>query len=77
MFLVNTTGLYSASHAAQSTLKESPSETRWDDWPCKNLNIDWNYLFHPDRINQYHLPKDTIDEAGQDQGLVPYLEDRN
>jgi len=21
-------------------------------WVCKNLKADWNYLFHPDRINQ-------------------------
>ena len=22
------------------------------DWVCKNLKADWNYIFHPDRINQ-------------------------
>jgi len=21
-------------------------------WVCKNLQEDWNYLFHPDRVNQ-------------------------
>ncbi len=21
-------------------------------WPCKDLKQDWNYLFHPDRVNQ-------------------------
>jgi|GEM_PF-834039 hypothetical protein len=21
-------------------------------WVCKNLEEDWNYLFHPDRVNQ-------------------------
>jgi hypothetical protein len=23
-------------------------------WPCKDLKQDWNYLFHPDRVNQCH-----------------------
>jgi hypothetical protein len=23
-------------------------------WVCKNLEQDWNYLFHPDRVNQCH-----------------------
>ncbi len=23
-------------------------------WVCKNLKDDWNYLFHPDRVNQCH-----------------------
>ncbi len=22
------------------------------DWPCKNLKQLWNYLFHPERVNQ-------------------------
>ncbi len=21
-------------------------------WPCQNLKQDWNYLFHPSRVNQ-------------------------
>ncbi len=21
-------------------------------WVCKNLKVDWNYLFHPERVNQ-------------------------
>jgi hypothetical protein len=28
-----------------------PSEENCD-WYCKNLKQDWNYIFHPDRINQ-------------------------
>lgn len=31
----------------------APSE-KWDDWPRKNLKEDWNYIFHTDRINQWH-----------------------
>jgi hypothetical protein len=23
-------------------------------WFCKNLQEDWNYLFHPNRVNQCH-----------------------
>lgn len=26
-------------------------------WECKNLKEDWNYLFHPDRINQVKPPQ--------------------
>lgn len=47
------------------------TEKRWDQWTCKNLKTDWNYLFHPDRVNQYHLPNDTIDnDRGEDQSWL-------
>jgi hypothetical protein len=48
---------------------ESVAAKSWDDWPCINLKTDWNYLFHPDRINQYIPPANTIDQdEGQDHG---------
>jgi hypothetical protein len=48
---------------------ESLPAKNWDDWPCKNLKTDWNYLFHPDLINQYIPPANSIDQnEGQDHG---------
>jgi len=35
-----------------STATASPAYEEASSWPCKNLEQDWNYLFHPDRINQ-------------------------
>jgi hypothetical protein len=35
-----------------STATASPPSEEKCDWYCKNLKQDWNYLFHPDRINQ-------------------------
>ena len=36
---------------ASTATASSPSEEKCD-WYCKNLKQDWNYLFHPERINQ-------------------------
>ncbi len=33
-----------------ATASQPPEENC--DWFCKNLKQDWNYIFHPDRINQ-------------------------
>jgi hypothetical protein len=35
-----------------STATASPPSEEKCDWPCSNLKQDWNYIFHPDRINQ-------------------------
>ncbi len=35
-----------------STATASPPSEEKCDWACKNLRADWNYLVHPDRINQ-------------------------
>ena len=32
-------------------------------WPDKNLKQDWNYLFHPDRVNQFK-PRQLRDYQG-------------
>ncbi len=37
-------------------------ESAWY-WPVQNLKEDWNYLFHPDRINQYK-PRQLRDYRG-------------
>ena len=66
----------SAASAKESTANHSISLARWDDWPCNSLQTDWNYLFHPDRINQYHLPGNTIDNEGNDTGWRKYLGDK-
>jgi hypothetical protein len=69
------TALYPNSLAfADSTtpiVKEPVKSERWDDWACKNLKTDWNYLFHPDRINQYIPPENTIDRDRAGLELVP------
>jgi len=40
------------------------------DWVCKNLRADWNYIFHPDRINQCK-PRELKDyEKGGSGGQV-------
>jgi hypothetical protein len=35
-----------------STATASPASEDDRSWVCKNLELDWNYVFHPDRINQ-------------------------
>jgi hypothetical protein len=35
-----------------STATASPATEKTWDWPRKSLKQDWNYLFHPERINQ-------------------------
>jgi hypothetical protein len=35
-----------------STATASPPSEEKCGWYCKNLKLDWNYIFHPDRINQ-------------------------
>lgn len=39
------------SNCGSTATASPPSEENcW--WVCSNLKQDWNYLFHPDRINQ-------------------------
>jgi hypothetical protein len=35
-----------------STATSSAPSTEKCDWVCRNLKEDWNYMFHPDRVNQ-------------------------
>jgi len=35
-----------------STATPPPPSEEKCNWPCKDLKTDWNYLFHPERINQ-------------------------
>ena len=35
-----------------STAAASPPSEEKCDWACKNLKQDWNYMFHPERVNQ-------------------------
>jgi hypothetical protein len=65
------TYLHSYADSNSVTVKVNHTEKNWNDWVCKSLETDWNYLFHPNRINQYHLPNDTIDRSeGEDQSWL-------
>jgi len=35
-----------------STATASPASEDGSSWARKNLRQDWNYVFHPDRVNQ-------------------------
>jgi hypothetical protein len=35
-----------------STATASPASAEGGSWAWKNLKQDWNYIFHPERINQ-------------------------
>lgn len=35
-----------------STATASPPSEEKCNWVCSNLKDDWNYIFHPNRINQ-------------------------
>ena len=35
-----------------STAAASPPSEEKCGWVCENLKEDWNYIFHPDRVNQ-------------------------
>lgn len=37
-------------HAGSDQVSSAASDDY--GWVCKNLKDDWNYLFHPDRVNQ-------------------------
>lgn len=77
IFLVFTLGLCRHSYGNSSAVpvKKVVTQESWDDWPCKNLKTDWNYLFHPDRINQYQPPRDTIDQSqGEDQSWLDAIQ---
>lgn len=37
-------------HAGFAQVSSAASDN--SEWACKNLKQDWNYLFHPDRVNQ-------------------------
>ncbi len=46
-----------------------PSEAKCD-WVCKNLKEDWNYIFHPERVNQCK-PREIKDyERGGGAGSI-------
>jgi len=75
MFLLIFYGFCHATAATEPVIKDSDTQIRWDDWPCKNLKTDWNYLFHPHRINQYLPPPDTIDQnEGENQSWLNTIE---
>ncbi len=52
MFLVVSTMLFATVfvHAGFAQISSPASDN--GGWVCKNLQEDWNYLFHPDRVNQ-------------------------
>ncbi len=35
-----------------STATASPPSEEKCGWVCKNLEEDWNFIFHPERVNQ-------------------------
>jgi hypothetical protein len=46
-----------------TTATASPPSEEKCDWYCMNLELDWNYIFHPDRINQCKPRRLTDDES--------------
>jgi hypothetical protein len=47
-----------------STATASPPSEEKCDWTCKNLKEDWDYIFHPERVNQCK-PREIKDREGE------------
>jgi hypothetical protein len=47
-----------------STATASPPSEEKCDWYCKNLKQDWNYIFHPERVNKCKPRQLENDESG-------------
>jgi len=44
-------------------------------WPCKDLKQDWNYLVHPDRVNQCKPRRLDIDKRLMEQSIKAFTRD--
>ncbi len=44
-------------------------------WPYKDLKQDWNYLFHPDRVNQCQPRRLEIDNRLMEQSIKAFTRD--
>ncbi|MEM5789430.1 MAG: hypothetical protein AAGU11_19125 [Syntrophobacteraceae bacterium] len=56
------------SRAQTINFMGSAGGERWDDWPSKNMAQNWNYLFHPERINQWNDGRVPDLAGGSDAG---------
>jgi len=52
MLLVVSTMLFPAGFVHAGFAQVSSAASDDCGWACKDLKQDWNYLFHPDRVNQ-------------------------